>query len=179
MEKMEELILKNDYIVINIMNYCRKLIPILKKYKKEIWCDIHDYTLGNYYYDDFIEAADYIFMSSENIPEYHNFMKKLINKGKKMIFCTHGKNGSTGLDRNGKFIDIEIIKDYERVDTNGAGDSFFAGVLYGIDKGYDIKKSMKYGTIAGGLTINSKEIFNENLSEKLIEEEYISQYKLK
>ena len=79
--------MESDYVVLNIMNYCRYLIPIAKKYNKEIWCDIHDYDGKNEYYNDFIEGADYIFMSSEYGIDYKELMRKFIGMGKKLVVC--------------------------------------------------------------------------------------------
>lgn len=170
--KFEEYIKNSDYLVFNIINYVRNLIPIAKKYKKEIWCDIHDYDLGNEYHDDFIKGADYIFMSSEGMDDYKSFMKKQIENGKKLIVCTHGKEGATALTQNGNWIDVPIVDSYKRVDTNGAGDSFFAGYLYAHDKGYEVKKCLQIASIVAGLCVTSHELAFEDLNEKLLLDEY-------
>ena len=115
MEKFKKIIAENDYIVLNIMNYARYLIPLAKEAGKEIWCDIHDYGGKNEYYQDFIEGADYIFMSSEVIEDYKTFMEELIKKGKKLVVCTHGKNGATAMNSSGEIVEEGIIKKYEKV----------------------------------------------------------------
>jgi len=171
-DKIEDNIKNSDYIVLNIINYCRYLIPIIKKYNKEIWCDLHDYDGVNSYHQDFIDAADYIFMSSDNLKDYKNVMKKFINQGKKLVICTHGKNGATALTNDEKWIEVPIISEYELKDSNGAGDNFFSGFLYGHIKGYDIDKCLKLGSITGGLCIASENLVNNILSEKKMKEEY-------
>lgn len=176
MEKFRKIIAENDYIVLNIMNYARYLIPLAKEAGKEIWCDIHDYDGKNEYYQDFIEGADYIFMSSEVIEDYRTFMEELIKKGKKLVVCTHGKNGATAMNSSGEIVEEGIIKKYEKVDTNGAGDAFFSGFLYGVSNGKSLKECVRYGTVAGGMCITSKELYSEELSSKKIEEEYSEWY---
>jgi len=56
--------------------------------------------------------------------------------------------------------------------TNGAGDAFFSGFIYGFSKKYAIEKCMQFGTVSAGLCIESELISNKNLSEVLIEKEY-------
>jgi len=175
--RLEEKVKASDYLVLNIINYTRELIAVANKYNKAIWCDIHDYDGENEYHQGFIEAANYLFMSSESLPNYKEFMERMIGEGKKLVICTHGKDGATALTEDGEWIEVPIIDDYEMVDSNGAGDSFFAGFLYGFSKGYSIEKSLRIGTIVAGLCITSYELAYEQLNEVLIEEEYSKYYR--
>ncbi len=52
-----------------------------------------------------------------------------------------------------------VMKAYNAdvVDSTGAGDSFAAGVLYGLSTGLDIKESVKIGMACGALTTTFKE----------------------
>lgn len=161
-----------DYVVINISNYCRNLLPICKKLNKEIWTDLHDYDSGNPYHQDFIDASDYIFLSSDNLIDYRPFMQTLIKKGKRLVVCTHGKKGATAIDANGNWYEVPIINDYKVVETNGAGDSFFSGYLYAFNQGYEIEKCLRYATISAGLCVSSAEISNSNVNVKFLKKEY-------
>lgn len=165
-EKLERKMDKCDHIVLNIINYCRHVIPYAKEHNKTIWTDLHDYDGLNPYHQDFVDSADYITVSSDKLPDYRSFMQNMIERGKKLVVCTHGKEGSTALTPDGQWIDIPIMKDCPMVDTNGAGDSFFAGLMYGILNGFDVEKSMKLGTVAAGLCVQSKELFDTSLSER-------------
>ncbi|WP_106795028.1 carbohydrate kinase family protein [Aquimarina sp. Aq78] len=174
--KFEKDLKKADYTVVNITNYCRYLLPICKQLNKEVWTDLHDYDGKNQYHQDFIDAADYIFLSSDNLPDYKSFMKEQIVNGKKLVVCTHGKGGATAYTKNQEWIEVSIIKSYSIDNTNGAGDSFFAGFLYGFSKGYKTKKCMQYGTITAGLCIESRMITSNKLGKTLIEREYLKYY---
>ncbi|MCP4711451.1 MAG: carbohydrate kinase family protein [Planctomycetes bacterium] len=174
--RLEAIIADSDFVILNIINYCRRLIPLAKKHRKEIWCDIHDYDGRNPYHREFIEEADYLFMSSNALPDYQAYMEHLIDRGKKLVVCTHGKNGSTALTPDKRRIETPIISDYVRKDTNGAGDSFFSGFLYGHSKGYSTETNLRLGTIVSGLGITSSELAFEQLSESKVEREYEKYY---
>lgn len=174
---LEEHIKESDYIVLNIVNYTKKLIPLCKSHQKEIWTDLHDYDGKNPFHQEFIDAADYILFSSINMTDYKEFMESLIVSGKQLVVCTHGKDGATALTNAGEWVYTPIISEYEMVDTNGAGDSFFAGLLYGHTKGYSTEKSMRLGTICSGLSVTSNELAYRDLSVDLLEKEYKRIYK--
>ncbi|MBN1261663.1 MAG: carbohydrate kinase family protein [Anaerolineae bacterium] len=175
-ERLETHIQANDIIVVNIINYCRALLPAIRAAGRPIWCDIHDYDGQEAYHRDFIAAADYIFMSSANLPEYRNFMETLMATGKRMIVCTHGRQGATALTPDGEWIEVPIIDTYKRVDTNGAGDSFFAGFFYGHHSGYDVKRCLRLGAIAAGMCITSYELASPDLSAQSIEQAYAQHF---
>ncbi len=168
--KFENYIAASDFTVINISDYCRHIIPVCKKLKKEIWTDLHDYDGKNPYHHDFIEASDYIFMSSEKHEDYKTFMKKQIEAGKKLVVCTHGENGATALSQKEGWIVTKAIKSFKMVNTNGAGDAFFSGFLYGYSEGFDILKCMQIATITAGLSIESLEVSNEMLNTKFLKQ---------
>lgn len=174
--KMENDLKNSDFVVINISNYCRYFIPICKKLNKKLWTDLHDYDGKSDYYTEFIDGADYIFLSSENLKDYKSFMLERISKGTELVVCTHGKNGATAYSQNKEWIEVQIIDEYIFNNSNGAGDSFFSGFLFAFSKDYNIEKCMRYGCIAAGLCIESKFIFNDRLSDIIIQKEYEKYY---
>jgi sugar/nucleoside kinase (ribokinase family) len=163
---------QSDYIVLNIANYCRHLIPLIKRHGKPIWCDIHDYDGANPYHQDFIDAADYLFLSSDALPDYRACMERLVGGGKQLVVCTHGRYGATALTAGGGWVEVPIVPEYPRVDSNGAGDSFFAGVLYGHAREYPIEQCLRLGAIVSGLCVTSRELAFPELSSALVEQEY-------
>ncbi|MBL8117507.1 MAG: carbohydrate kinase family protein [Anaerolineae bacterium] len=174
MKRLETLIGEHDHIVLNISNYCRYLIPLIKQAGKAIWCDLHDYDGKNPFYDDFIKAADYLFMSSDahGIKSYRAFMETQIAAGKRLVVSTHGKNGSTALTADGRWIETPAISEYSVKDTNGAGDGFVAGVLYGYANNYPIEQCLQFGSIVGGLAVTSLELAAPELNPTLLATEY-------
>jgi sugar/nucleoside kinase (ribokinase family) len=173
---MEEEIKTCDAVILNIIGYTKLLLPLLKKYKKPVWTDLHDYDVGNPYHEDYIEIADYIFVSSDNMPDYRPVMEQWVARGKELVVCTHGKGGSTALTKDGQWIETPIIQDYPYKDANGAGDSFFSGFMYGIFQSKPVEECMKLGTIAAGLCITSSELAYEGLSEELLKNEFVKYF---
>lgn len=174
--KFENELKESDYVVINIANYCRHVLPICKSLNKEVWTDLHDFDGENEYHQDFINASDYIFLSSDNLPDYKPFMKLQIENGKKLVVCTHAKGGATAYTEEGKWIETPILDTYKMANANGAGDAFFSGFLYGFSKGFKTKKCLQYATITAGLCIESETITSNKLSKSLIESEFLKYY---
>lgn len=168
-EQYSKMIKVSDYVVINISNYCRNFLPICKELNKQVWTDLHDYDGSNSYHQDFIDAADYIFFSSENIEDNKSFMVKMIEAGKKIVVCTHGSKGATAYTYKKVWIYDPAILDFELVNSNGAGDNFFSGFLYAYSKNRRIQECMKFGTIAAALSVTTTELVSENLSDNLLD----------
>lgn len=169
---LEPVIARCDFVALNILNFCRSAIPLLRQHGKEIWVDLHDYDGRNPHHHDFIHAADVLLFSSDQIPDYRPFMQDCVAQGKEIVICTHGRQGATALTRDGQWLETPIIDAYQRHDTNGAGDAFFSGVLYGRAQGYDWPRCLRLGAVVSGLCITSAELAYEELSAELVEAEY-------
>jgi acarbose 7IV-phosphotransferase len=153
------LIAQSDIVAVNIINYCRELLPAIQQAGKPIWCDVHDYDGENPYHADFVTAAD-IF-----------FMEQMIAEGKQFVVCTFGKKGSLALNSDRTWIETPALS-YPLIDSNGAGDNFFAGVLYGVSKRYPLEVALRLGTVVGGLCVTSRELVATGLSEERVWAEY-------
>lgn len=171
-EPIEAVLTESDAVVLNIRNYARHAIPLLEERRLPIWCDIHDYDGEALFHGDFIEAADVLFLSDERIPDYRAFMARQIEAGKRLVVCTHGRAGATALTADGEWIPVPIVDAYVRRDTNGAGDAFFSGVLYGELQGYEIRHSLALGSIVAGLCVTVPELAHPQLSPELVAEAY-------
>ncbi|NTW24899.1 MAG: carbohydrate kinase family protein [Lentimicrobium sp.] len=158
-----------DFVVINLSGYSKKILPMVKEMGKPVWTDLHDYDGQNPWHSDFVKYSDYILLSSDNLPDYRPFMMQMMDEGKELVVVTHGKKGSTGLGKDGKWIEVEALTNFELVDSNGAGDAYFSGFLYGYSMGYNILKCMQTGSTAGALCINSPLLFHPELSPDAIE----------
>lgn len=167
---IEQMLEQSTVIVLNIIAYCRHLIPLIKKYNNPVWTDLHDYDGKNPYHEDFIEVAQYIHLSSDNLPDYKTTMQELINRGKELVICTHGKQGASLLTKTGEWLEQPAIQKIPIVDSNGAGDSFFAGFLYACLNNHPLQKCLQYGAVCGAYAVTSQTLVFENLSPLFIED---------
>lgn len=169
--KIAESLQQADVIVLNIISYCRNIIPLLAPYNKPVWTDLHDYDGSSSYHDDFIKASQYIHLSSDNLTDYNSVMERFIAAGKELVVCTHGRAGSSLLTKHGKRIEQPAITSYPMVDANGAGDSFFAGFLYGWMNGESPERCMQKGAVCAGLCISSEQLVADLLTPAFLEAE--------
>jgi sugar/nucleoside kinase (ribokinase family) len=158
-----------DLVVLNIIPYCRQLIPLVIASGKPVWTDLHDYDGSNPYHQPFLDASQFVQLSSDNLPGYFTVMENMIASGKQMVVCTHGRAGATLLAANGTRIDMPAIAGMEIIDSNGAGDSFFAGLLYGYLEGADWKTCLHYAAISGAMAVTDSELAWRHLSPAFIE----------
>jgi sugar/nucleoside kinase (ribokinase family) len=174
--RLETLLAGSDTVVLNLSNYCRRLIPLAQRHGKAIWCDVHDYDGVNEYHRDFIAGADFLQMSSDSMPDYRPFLEALIAGGKRLVICTHGKDGASALTAEGQWIETPALTGYPLRDSNGAGDSFFAGYMYGYAKNYTTPTCLRLGAICAGLCVTSSELVFPDLSPARLAQEYRQQY---
>ncbi len=166
--EFESLIASSDIVCLNIIDYCRSFIPVIKKHNKPIYCDLHDYDGSNPHHLDFLNVANGIQLSSNQMPDYESFMKAMIQAGKDFIVVTHGSKGASAIDKSKMKIDIPAEK-VDFIDTNGAGDNFFAGFLHGYLTNQGLKNSLLMGEIAATDCILSRNIVGDNLSIDYLE----------
>lgn len=173
--RLTDLVKSNEVLLINPVDYTRPLLSVAERHKTSIWCDIHAYDGDDPHYEAFIEAADYLFMSEEGIDDARGFMHEQVEAGANLVVCTQGAEGSVALTSDGTWIEM-AAEPFEMVDTNGAGDAYVSGFLYGHSQGEDIETCMQLGTIAGGLAVGSYELAHPNLSIDRLTAEYENRY---
>ena len=152
--------------VVNILGYTRSALPWLKASGTPIWTDLHDYDGHNSYHEPFIDAARAIFLSSDNLPDYRTTMEGLIARGKEFVVCTHGSEGATLLNKEGRWLEQPVMPVSGVVDTNGAGDAFFSGFLHRYLQGAELADCLRAGAICGALCVTSSELASPELSRE-------------
>lgn len=103
--------------------------------------------------------------------DYINAARKLIDRGVKTVVITKGKQGLMYLTKSGETGKMHPEKINVK-DVTGAGDSFAAGLLYGIVNGYAIHEACEIGMIVSSITLQSDQTVSPNLTESLIKEAY-------
>lgn len=156
-----------DYVVINTINYCRRLLPYAQELNKAIWCDLQDYDGKDTYHSDFVAAADYLFMSDDKLSNPKELMLSLIKAGKKLVVCTHGKLGATALTHDQEWYYIGPHPSVQLTDCNGVGDAFFAGYLFAHQQRLSVQQCLQLATFVAFRCIGSSELVDAKLTPDL------------
>jgi sugar/nucleoside kinase (ribokinase family) len=174
-ERLEQWVANADALVVSPVNYTRHLLPAAVQADTAVWADVHAYDGEDEYYQDFLEAADYLFMSGEGMDGVESFMHERIDAGAELVVCTRGKDGASALTSGGDRFEVPA-ENFETVDTNGAGDAFFAGYFYGHRQGEGVRTNLRLGTLAGGLAVSSWDLAHPELSPDRLAAEYERRY---
>lgn len=98
--------------------------------------------------------------------DYEKVVEHFLNLGVKKVFITLGKDGVAYGDEHETFVARNNV--VTPVNTNGAGDAFMAGVLYGETKGMELYETAKFSAACAAITIQHKNAVNPEINEQLV-----------
>jgi sugar/nucleoside kinase (ribokinase family) len=147
-----------DLVSVTIANHCRPFLPMVRETGKPIWVDLHDYDGVNPHHDEFIESADHLLMSSVAMSGWRRFLEDRVATGTRVAICTHGASGASGLSSKEGWVDLPAVPVPEVIDTNGAGDAFFAGFAVSWHQGGRLAPSMEAGAQAAAAAVQSPDL---------------------
>ena len=108
--------------------------------------------------DEMIEAATHFVASHEFIPQYfgegvspEEACRRVLEMGPEAAVVTLGSGGCLGVTGEGAFRISGYRKKDFIVDTNGAGDVFHGGYIYGLLQGWDDRECAEYANAAAFL----------------------------
>lgn len=144
-----------DLVAVTILPHCRQFLPMLNRIGSDIWVDLHDDDGVNPYHVDFIEAADHLVMSSIAMADWRPFLEARVAAGATTAVCTHGAAGASGLSAADGWVDVPALPVEQLVDTNGAGDAFFAGFATAWLSGAGLPAAMHRGSEVAAAAVQS------------------------
>ena len=106
----------------------------------------------------FVEQADYVTVNDYEAQLLQDKTGKNIDelaKGKRALIITRGGEGST-IFANGKEIAIPCAKPAALLDPTGCGDAYRAGLLHGIQQGWDWETTGRLASLLGTIKIASR-----------------------
>lgn len=162
-ESIRHLVDAADVISVTILDHCRAFLPLVERSTPPIWVDIHDYDGVNPYHRDFIDAADHLLMSSIAMANWRTFAEDRIADGTQVVVCTHGSRGASGITKGHGWIDVPAVEVVDVVDTNGAGDAFFAGFVSSWMTGDDLERAMTSGAVHAARAVASPDLAGEDV----------------
>ncbi len=154
----------SDLVSVTAFNHCRPFLPMLKETGTPIWVDLHDYDAVDRHHDAFIDVADGLLMSSTAMPDWRRFLERRVGAGTGVALCTHGSAGASGLSAEEGWVDVPAAPVDEVVDTNGAGDAFFAGFVVARHAGASFIDALHAGAAAASATIQSPDLAPQPLA---------------
>lgn len=100
-------------------------------------------------------------------PTCQQAAKDLAQGGMQACVITMGCEGSVFYDRQTDTFGHVPVQTVEVADTTGAGDSFFAGTVYGVCEGYTLERSVMCGTQLAAWTISSRHNVDPEIQDKV------------
>lgn len=168
-----------DVIVACNVNFNRPLLQKARNAKKVIAVDVH--VLRNVfdeYNKDFLNAANILFLSDEGIAEgqHIDFIYQLkCNYPADIIVMGCGSKGALLYTRTGdKLYNFAVVPNHNIVNTIGAGDSLFSSFIHFYTKGDSAVEALKKAEIFASKKISSNGSSLGFLSEKEIEELFVT-----
>lgn len=126
-----------DVVAVTIFEQSRSLLAPLRDAGVPLWIDVHDYDGVADYHRDFVEAASVLQLSTVSLPGWRGFAEGRVGAGTVAVVCTHGADGASVATADG-WVEVPAVPVPDVVDTNGAGDAFFAGFASAWVEGQDV-----------------------------------------
>jgi adenosine kinase len=123
---------------------------------------------------NFVAQADYVTVNDYEAQMLQDKTGKKIEelaKGKRAFIITRGGEGST-IYADGKEINIPTAKPTALLDPTGCGDAYRAGLLHGIQKGWDWETTGRLASLLGSLKIASRGGQNHAPSKDELEQQF-------
>lgn len=160
---------KCDCMCLCNINFSRKMLPIAKELNKIIVTDVHVISsLDDEYNRDFMQYADILFMSNENLGDARLFAKETAKRfGNSIIIVGMGSQGSLLYTKaNDNFIELPIFKTRKPVNTIGAGDALLSAFTHFYINGCSPKDSLKLASIFAHIKSEIKTLLQVFLQNK-------------
>lgn len=149
---LTDLLRSARHVHVSITSPCQHALPFLDAFPVAVSTDLHDWNGENPYHMTFAGRADIVFLSTTALVDTAATMRKILATGRAhTVVATAGAAGGYLLTRQD-----DTIREYAAaappgpvVDSNGAGDAFVAGFLFGHLTGEPLPRSLRYGAVAG------------------------------
>jgi sugar/nucleoside kinase (ribokinase family) len=82
-----------DAVVVDLADHSRPVLQSAQAMGKPVWCDLHDYDGRSAFHEEFLVAADYLFVSDERLPDPEAFLHDQVAAGKRLVVCMQGARG--------------------------------------------------------------------------------------
>ncbi|MFC9243836.1 adenosine kinase [Streptomyces sp. NPDC057136] len=135
---------------VSITYPCAFALPELRAAGVTVSTDLHNWDGVNVYHEPFAYEADIVFLSTTTLADTERTMHQVVERGRAdVVVATAGAEGAYLLV-DGELSHIPAVTPPGPVvDSNGAGDAFAAGFLFGRLTGEPPRRCALYGAVAG------------------------------
>ncbi|MGW0970054.1 adenosine kinase [Streptomyces sp. NPDC002516] len=149
-DAVRELAASSRHAHVSITYPCSFALPVLREAGVSISTDLHDWDGENPYHEPFAYTADLVFVSATALADPERTMRRIVERGRaEVVVATAGAEGAYVL-ADDEVTHVPVVPPRTPVvDSNGAGDSFAAGFLYGRLTGQPLARCALFGAIAG------------------------------
>ncbi|MGP4003796.1 carbohydrate kinase family protein [Streptomyces sp. 8N706] len=142
------------HVHLSIMHFARFLYDDLAALGVPVSTDLHDWDGLTDHHREFALRSDLVFLSAAGAGErLAGVMREILGEGRaEAVVATAGAGGAYLLTRDGGSSPRHIpaaVPPGPVVDSNGAGDAFASGFLYGRLAGRDLEECVRLGAVAG------------------------------
>ena len=177
-EFKQEIYADCDVVVACNTNFNRELLKKAKTDGKIIATDVHVLSdINDDYNKDFMENANILFLSDENIKcDYREFLMEIENTyGNDIIVLGMGKKGALMyVKEENKFYELPAVTVGNVINTVGAGDALFSSFIHFYAKGFSPLEALKYAEVFASYKIGfdgaSTGFAEEEKLEELVKE---------
>ncbi|GAA2792361.1 adenosine kinase [Nonomuraea dietziae] len=132
--------------------------------------DLHDWDGSSDYHKDFAYRSGLVFLSATALADPAATMRHILANGRAhTVVCTDGPRGCLVLTRDA---DVRAFPAAPLpgpvVDSNGAGDAFVSGFLYGLLRGEPVQECVRLGSIAGAHACVSEGTHENPITEQVL-----------
>ncbi|MYV46504.1 adenosine kinase [Streptomyces sp. SID2888] len=147
---VRELARGSRHVHVAITHPCAPALPVLRETGVPLSTDLHDWDGENPYHEPFALAADVVFLSTASLADPERTMRDIARRGRaQVVVATAGAEGAYLLADDELIRVPAVTPPAPVVDSNGAGDAFAAGFLFGRLSGEPLRRCALYGAVAG------------------------------
>ena len=135
---------------VSITYPCAFALPVLRAAGVTVSTDLHNWDGSNPYHEAFAYEADLVFVSTTALADPERTMRRIAERGRaEVVVATAGADGAYLLVDDEVTHIPAVVPHAPVVDSNGAGDAFAAGFLFGRLNGEPPHRCALYGAVAG------------------------------